>query len=160
HTDPGARRPVCRRLPGVQRLEREPLGERCQSRRAFRGRHLRGALHAGLRAGQSGALAEEPFLRTAAFAFPRWFARAASLAGARAGAPALVACGPASSATRNDGAQRLTSPATASDQNPCFSPDGSSLIFTRFEGGYNLGPAHIYRLDLGDESLPVQKLTD
>lgn len=36
--------------------------------------------------------------------------------------------------TRSDGAVRLTTPPSgASDQNPAFSPDGSRLVFTRFD---------------------------
>jgi len=51
--------------------------------------------------------------------------------------------------TRADGAYRLTNPPPgASDQNPAFSPDGRFLVFTRFETGYNRGPAAIFRLDL------------
>jgi Tol biopolymer transport system component len=58
--------------------------------------------------------------------------------------------------TRDDGALRLTyADDPASDQNACFSPDGSFLVFTRFENGYNDGPAHLMRLDL-DGSEPVQ----
>ncbi len=61
--------------------------------------------------------------------------------------------------TRADGARQLTfATGTLSYQNPCFSPDGSFIVFTGFENGYNLGPAHIYRLDLNTESQPV-KLT-
>ncbi len=51
--------------------------------------------------------------------------------------------------TRSDGATCLTTPPPAvSDQNPAFSPDGAYLVFTRFERGYNLGPAGLWRLDL------------
>jgi len=51
--------------------------------------------------------------------------------------------------TRPDGAFRLTNPPPdASDQNPAFSPDGTRLLFTRFENGYNEGPSAIYLLDL------------
>ncbi len=50
---------------------------------------------------------------------------------------------------RADGAQPLSRPpAGVSDQNPAFSPDGRFLVFTRFENGYNSGPAGVFRLDL------------
>jgi len=49
---------------------------------------------------------------------------------------------------RRDGAVRLTEPpAAASDQNPAFSPDGTKLLFTRFDSGYNDGPADLYLLE-------------
>ncbi|MBI4701942.1 MAG: PD40 domain-containing protein [Deltaproteobacteria bacterium] len=74
--------------------------------------------------------------------------------GPQPGPPDPLPFAPAES--RDDGALRLTSSAgTASNQNPCFAPDGSFLVFTRFESGYNAGPAHIWRLDL-DGSEPVQ----
>src|SRR5688500_13575133 len=39
---------------------------------------------------------------------------------------------------RPDGAVRLTDPPSgASDQNPAFAPDGTHILFTRFEEGYN-----------------------
>jgi TolB protein len=68
-------------------------------------------------------------------------------------APLLVAAGGVSAAAeseqRDDGAVRLVdTPSGASDQNPAFAPDGSSIIFTRFEEGYNDGPAGIFQLDL------------
>ncbi len=51
--------------------------------------------------------------------------------------------------TRPDDAVRLTDPPPkASDQNAAFSPDGTQLIFTRFENGYNIGPAGVFLLDL------------
>jgi len=52
-----------------------------------------------------------------------------------------------------DGATRLTTPPDgASDQNPAFSPDGAGsppphIVFTRFESGYNIGPAGLFLLD-------------
>lgn len=59
---------------------------------------------------------------------------------------------------RSDGAIRLTTPPTgASDQNPAFSPDGSRLVFTRFEKGYNNGPAGLFLLDLN--SGQISRLT-
>ncbi len=57
---------------------------------------------------------------------------------------------------RPDGAVLLTeSPPGSSSQNPAFSPDGTRMIFTRFENGYNVGPSSIYLLDLdsGDVAL-------
>ena len=51
--------------------------------------------------------------------------------------------------TRPDGAVRLTDPPEgASDQNPAFSPDGTHMVFTRFENGYNIGPAGLFLLEL------------
>ncbi len=51
--------------------------------------------------------------------------------------------------SRPDGAMRLIDPPLgSSDQNPAFSPAGAHMIFTRFENGYNQGPAGIYLLDL------------
>jgi TolB protein len=56
-----------------------------------------------------------------------------------------------SAETRPDGAARLTTPPTgASDQNPAFPPKGSRLVFTRFDTGYNDGPAGLFRLNLGN----------
>jgi len=50
--------------------------------------------------------------------------------------------------TRSDGAVRLTTPpGNASEQNPAFSPDGSLIVFTRFDSGYNIGPAGVFLLN-------------
>jgi TolB protein len=52
---------------------------------------------------------------------------------------------------RADGALRISDPSSdASDQNPAFSPDGSRLVFSRFENGYNIGPASLWLLDLAN----------
>jgi TolB protein len=57
--------------------------------------------------------------------------------------------GISSAETRSDGAIHLTTlPSGASDQNPAFSPDGSRLVFTRFDSGYNVGPAGLFLFDL------------
>ncbi|WP_171166712.1 PD40 domain-containing protein [Streptomyces sp. I05A-00742] len=53
--------------------------------------------------------------------------------------------------TRRDGAELLHRPGgRASAQNPAFSPDGTSLLFTVFHGGYNAGAAALRTLPLGD----------
>ncbi|MCP4655394.1 MAG: hypothetical protein GY856_08245 [bacterium] len=50
---------------------------------------------------------------------------------------------------RADGALRLYAPAAgASAQNPAFSPDGGTVLFTLFHEGYNDGPAGLYLLSL------------
>ncbi|MFQ6100359.1 MAG: TolB family protein [Anaerolineae bacterium] len=60
---------------------------------------------------------------------------------------------------RSDGATRLTTPPSdASDQNPAFSPNGTRLLFTRFENGYNVGPAGLFLLDLSTPSV-ITRLT-
>jgi TolB protein len=47
-----------------------------------------------------------------------------------------------------DGSLRLRIPLPGSLQNPAWSPDGSSIVFTRFRKGYNKGPADLYVFDL------------
>ena len=52
---------------------------------------------------------------------------------------------------RPDGAVRLTTPpGSASDQNPTFCPNGTQLVFTRFDEGYNDGPAGLFLLNVGN----------
>jgi TolB protein len=47
---------------------------------------------------------------------------------------------------RTDNAIKVTSFAPESSQNPCFSPDGQYLIFTRFLDGYNSGASEIVKI--------------
>jgi TolB protein len=56
------------------------------------------------------------------------------------------------SETRPDGARRLTTPPSGtSDQNAAFSPDGTHLVFSRFDNGYNLGPAGLFLLEISTD---------
>ncbi|MEW5938174.1 MAG: hypothetical protein AB1750_00815 [Chloroflexota bacterium] len=49
---------------------------------------------------------------------------------------------------RGDGATAVPVAVSGSLQNPAWSPDGETLLFTRFRGGYNRGPADLLLLDL------------
>ena len=53
---------------------------------------------------------------------------------------------------REDGAYRLEIDISGSLQNPAFSPDGKSIVFTRFHDGYNTGVSDlfIYNLETGE----------
>ena len=53
-----------------------------------------------------------------------------------------------SSFERGDDAVQLDIPLSGSLQNPAFSPDGSSVVFTRFRNGYNEEPADLFKFDL------------
>jgi len=51
---------------------------------------------------------------------------------------------------RPDGAELIYAPEPpASAQNPVFSPDGQTILFTLFHEGYNRGPAGLYLVPLG-----------
>jgi TolB protein len=54
---------------------------------------------------------------------------------------------------REDGAYNVNIPVDGSLQNPAWSPDGNSLLFTRFTDGYNLEPADLFVADLGSRSI-------
>ncbi|MBI3987962.1 MAG: PD40 domain-containing protein, partial [Lentisphaerae bacterium] len=65
------------------------------------------------------------------------------------------------SGDRSDGAERLYLPeAPASAQNPAFSPDGQTLLFTLFHSGYNTGQAGLYRLSLTGTNPPSAVLDE
>jgi len=50
---------------------------------------------------------------------------------------------------REDGAYRVNIPVNGSLQNPAWSPDGNSILFTRFRKGYNEEPADLFVVDPG-----------
>ncbi|MBN2351321.1 MAG: PD40 domain-containing protein [Spirochaetales bacterium] len=54
---------------------------------------------------------------------------------------------------RLDSSVELAIPLTGSLQNPSFSPDNRSIVFTRFLRGYNEGPSEIYTYDLLSKKL-------
>jgi TolB protein len=82
----------------------------------------------------------------------------------------LIACGesldngekdkPGRGITRNDGAARITQSIPKSSQNPCFSPDGNYIVYTRFLNGYNMGPSELVkmRIDGSHEEVIVPAL--
>jgi TolB protein len=49
----------------------------------------------------------------------------------------------------------LNIPLRGSLQNPAFSPDNKSIVFTRFTNGYNIEPAEIYKFNLNTEKLTL-----
>ncbi len=63
-----------------------------------------------------------------------------------------VACG---EAARPDGATRIETHHEGSLQNPVWSPDGGSILFTRFRNGYNDGPADLLVFDLSTKRIRV-----
>jgi len=56
---------------------------------------------------------------------------------------------------RDDDGIVLNIPLNGSLQNPAFSPNGESFVFTRFINGYNLDPAEIYEYDPSSEQLTL-----
>lgn len=54
---------------------------------------------------------------------------------------------------REDGSRRVNISVDGSLQNPVWSPDRSSLLFTRFSDGYNAEPADLFVVDLGSSSI-------
>ncbi len=56
---------------------------------------------------------------------------------------------------RNDNGIELNISLSGSLQNPAFSSDGNSIVFTRFINGYNKGPAEIYKFNLSTKQLTL-----
>ena len=56
---------------------------------------------------------------------------------------------------REDGARRVNISVEGSLQNPAWSPDSNSLLFTRFSDGYNAEPADLLVIDFGSNSIRV-----
>ncbi|MFA5802672.1 MAG: hypothetical protein WC911_09400 [Thermoleophilia bacterium] len=54
---------------------------------------------------------------------------------------------------REDGARRVNIPMDGSLQNPAWSPDSNSLLFTRFRNGYNAEPADLFTVDLSSSGI-------
>jgi len=56
---------------------------------------------------------------------------------------------------RNDKGIALDIPLSGSLQNPAFSPDDNSIIFTRFINGYNKEPAEIYKYNISSKQVTL-----
>lgn len=70
----------------------------------------------------------------------------------------LSGCGsspedPGQNVERNDSAYRVSITESGSLQNPAWSPDGGSILFTCFSAGYNSEPADLVVIDLADNSV-------
>ena len=56
---------------------------------------------------------------------------------------------------RNDSGVTLNIPLSGSLQNGAFSPDGESIVFTRFVNGYNQEPSELYKFNILTEELTL-----
>lgn len=54
---------------------------------------------------------------------------------------------------RNDNAVKLEINLSGSLQNPAFSPDGKTIVFTRFRNGYNKPPSDLYTYNIETKEL-------
>lgn len=54
---------------------------------------------------------------------------------------------------REDGSRKVNILVDGSLQNPVWSPDSNSLLFTRFRDGYNAEPADLFVVDLGSSDI-------
>jgi TolB protein len=75
-----------------------------------------------------------------------------------AGALWITACSP--DLHRHDDAEAIEVAGGGSIQNPCVSPDGATLVFTRWRGGYNEGSATVERRPLGGGTAEVLTAMD
>lgn len=83
---------------------------------------------------------------------------AAIVAGLLAGCGALPSgCGPRRAGRESRDTARLICRPTdrASAQNPAFSPDGKTILFTIFHEGYNDGPAGLYTTPVDGDRIPA-----
>ncbi len=56
---------------------------------------------------------------------------------------------------------QLTHSSPQSSQNPCFSPDGQYLVYTRFVNGYNIGPSELVKVKIdGSEERVIVPASD
>ncbi|MBN2342476.1 MAG: PD40 domain-containing protein [Deltaproteobacteria bacterium] len=53
---------------------------------------------------------------------------------------------------RRDDAVKISINIEGSLQNPAFSPDGDVIVMTRFQDGYNMEPADLFLVEIGDGS--------
>ena len=67
----------------------------------------------------------------------------------------LSACNKEEEIIRNDGAVTLETGLTGSLQNPAFSPNGKTIVFTRFRKGYNRPPSDLYTFNLETSELKL-----
>jgi len=65
----------------------------------------------------------------------------------------LSACKKDNEVKRNDGATKLEIDLSGSIQNPAFSPDSKTIVFTVFRKGYNKPPSDLYTYNLETKEL-------
>jgi TolB protein len=65
----------------------------------------------------------------------------------------FISCNKDEEETRNDLAVRIEIDLSGSLQNPAFSPDGKSIVFTNFRKGYNKSPSDLYIYNLETKEL-------
>ena len=71
----------------------------------------------------------------------------------------LISCKKEEEINRTDNAVKLEIDLPGSIQNPAFSPDGKTIVFTHFRKGYNKIPSDLYTYNLETKKLN-QLVTD